>query len=168
MFALVALFTIAGDFIVPIPCIVIFMPIVAVLTEIGGINPVHMGVVLIVTLAFWPDHPALRPGSIDGLEIHRRAVLAGIARLVVDLSRLLRNDRRLHFFCPTSSSGFPSTSSRSRSAASRTRAAPVISARKCIGLTLYEIAGACYGTECHRIGNPALRRIGMVVVAPLV
>jgi TRAP-type C4-dicarboxylate transport system permease large subunit len=28
------------------------MPIVAVLTEAGGINSVHMGVVLIVTLAF--------------------------------------------------------------------------------------------------------------------
>jgi tripartite ATP-independent transporter DctM subunit len=52
MFALVALFTIVGDFIEPIPCIVIFMPIVAALTEAGGINPVHMGVVLIVTLAF--------------------------------------------------------------------------------------------------------------------
>ena len=52
MFALVALFTIVGDFIEPIPCIVIFMPIVAALTEIGGISPVHMGVVLIVTLAF--------------------------------------------------------------------------------------------------------------------
>jgi C4-dicarboxylate transporter, DctM subunit len=52
MFALVALFTIVGDFVEPIPCIVIFMPIVASLTEIGGINPVHMGVVLIVTLAF--------------------------------------------------------------------------------------------------------------------
>src|ERR1700684_3414474 len=32
MFALVLLFTIVGDFIEPIPCIVIFMPIVAVLT----------------------------------------------------------------------------------------------------------------------------------------
>src|SRR5882762_10002377 len=52
MFALIALFTIVGDFIEPIPCIVIFMPIVAALTEAGGINPVHMGVVLIVTLAF--------------------------------------------------------------------------------------------------------------------
>jgi C4-dicarboxylate transporter DctM subunit len=48
MFALVALFTIVGDFIEPVPCIVIFMPIVAN----GGINSVHMGVVLIVTLAF--------------------------------------------------------------------------------------------------------------------
>jgi C4-dicarboxylate transporter, DctM subunit len=52
MFALVALFTIVGDFIEPVPCIVIFMPIVASLTDTGGINPVHMGVVLIVTLAF--------------------------------------------------------------------------------------------------------------------
>src|SRR5882762_10485970 len=52
MFALVALFTIVGDFIEPMPCIVIFMPIVAALTELGGINSVHMGVVLIVTLAF--------------------------------------------------------------------------------------------------------------------
>ena len=51
MFAL-DLFTIVGDFIEPIPCIVIFMPIVAALTDIGGINPVHMGVVLIITLAF--------------------------------------------------------------------------------------------------------------------
>ena len=52
MFALVALFTIVGDFIEPVPCIVIFMPIVATLTDSGGINSVHMGVVLIVTLAF--------------------------------------------------------------------------------------------------------------------
>jgi hypothetical protein len=52
MFALVLLFTIVGDFIEPVPCIVIFMPIVVVLTEAGGINSVHMGVVLIVTLAF--------------------------------------------------------------------------------------------------------------------
>ena len=52
MFALVALFTIVGDFIEPVPCIVIFMPIVATLVDAGGLNPVHMGVVLIVTLAF--------------------------------------------------------------------------------------------------------------------
>src|SRR6202008_3280383 len=52
IFALVALFTIVGDFIEPIPCIVIFMPIVAALTEIGGFNQVHLVVVLIVTLAF--------------------------------------------------------------------------------------------------------------------
>ena len=47
-----ALFVIIGDFIEPIPAIIIFMPIVNKLTEIGGINPVHMGVVIIITLAF--------------------------------------------------------------------------------------------------------------------
>ena len=52
MFCLVLVFTIVGDFIEPIPCIVIFMPIVSQLCEIGDINTVHMGVVLIVTLAF--------------------------------------------------------------------------------------------------------------------
>ena len=52
MFLLVALFVIVGDFIEPIPAIVIFMPIVTKLTQDGNINAVHMGVVLIVTLAF--------------------------------------------------------------------------------------------------------------------
>jgi C4-dicarboxylate transporter DctM subunit len=52
MFLLVALFVIVGDFIEPIPAIVIFMPIVNALTQAGNINSVHMGVVLIITLAF--------------------------------------------------------------------------------------------------------------------
>jgi C4-dicarboxylate transporter, DctM subunit len=52
MFCMVAVFTVVGDFIEPIPTIVIFMPIVNQLTEAGSINPIHMGVVLIVTLAF--------------------------------------------------------------------------------------------------------------------
>jgi len=52
MFLLVALFVIVGDFIEPIPAIVIFMPIVNALTQAGSINSVHMGVVLIITLAF--------------------------------------------------------------------------------------------------------------------
>ena len=52
MFLLVALFVIVGDFIEPIPAIVIFMPIVNTLTEAGNIHSVHMGVVLIITLAF--------------------------------------------------------------------------------------------------------------------
>ncbi len=43
---------VVGDFIEPIPAIIIFMPVVNQLTESAGINPVHMGVVLIVTLAF--------------------------------------------------------------------------------------------------------------------
>ncbi len=52
MFLLVLVFVIVGDFIEPIPAIIIFMPVVTQLTEVAGINSVHMGVVLIVTLAF--------------------------------------------------------------------------------------------------------------------
>lgn len=52
MFSLVALFVIVGDFIEPVPAIIIFMPVVNALTEQANINAVHMGVVLIVTLAF--------------------------------------------------------------------------------------------------------------------
>ena len=52
MFLLVAVFTIVGDFIEPIPAIVIFMPVVNQLTDQASINGVHMGIVLIITLAF--------------------------------------------------------------------------------------------------------------------
>jgi C4-dicarboxylate transporter DctM subunit len=52
MFLLVVVFVIVGDFIEPIPAIIIFMPVVTTLTEAADIKPVHMGVVLIVTLAF--------------------------------------------------------------------------------------------------------------------
>ena len=52
MFMLVLVFVIVGDFIEPIPAIIIFMPVVTQLSESAGINSVHMGVVLIVTLAF--------------------------------------------------------------------------------------------------------------------
>jgi tripartite ATP-independent transporter DctM subunit len=52
MFLLVLVFTIVGDFIEPIPAIIIFMPVVNDLTDAASINGVHMGVVLIVTLAF--------------------------------------------------------------------------------------------------------------------
>jgi C4-dicarboxylate transporter, DctM subunit len=52
MFLLVAVFVIVGDFIEPVPAIIIFMPVVNMLTDAANINAVHMGVVLIVTLAF--------------------------------------------------------------------------------------------------------------------
>src|SRR5262245_31134750 len=52
MLLMVALFTVVGDFIEPVPTIIIFMPLVNALTDPGNINPVHMGVVLIATLAF--------------------------------------------------------------------------------------------------------------------
>jgi tripartite ATP-independent transporter DctM subunit len=52
MFLLVVLFVILGDFIDAVPAIIIFMPVINKLTEVGNINPVHMGVVLITTLVF--------------------------------------------------------------------------------------------------------------------
>ena len=52
MFFLVVLFVIVGDFVDAVPAIIIFMPIINALTELGQINPVHMGVVVVVTLAF--------------------------------------------------------------------------------------------------------------------
>ena len=52
MLLLVILFVIVGDFIDAIPAIIIFMPIITDLTQNADINPVHMGVVVIVTLAF--------------------------------------------------------------------------------------------------------------------
>src|SRR5215207_3812594 len=52
MLLLVVLFVVVGDFIDAIPAIIIFMPIITDLTQNADINPVHMGVVVIVTLAF--------------------------------------------------------------------------------------------------------------------
>jgi tripartite ATP-independent transporter DctM subunit len=52
MLLLVLLFILVGDFIDAVPAIIIFMPIINKLTELGNINPVHMGVVIITTLVF--------------------------------------------------------------------------------------------------------------------
>lgn len=52
MFLLVVLFVIVGDFLDAVPAIIIFMPIISKLTEIGNIQPLHMGVVVITTLVF--------------------------------------------------------------------------------------------------------------------
>jgi C4-dicarboxylate transporter DctM subunit len=52
MLLLVLLFIVVGDFIDAIPAIIIFMPIILDLIANTDIKPVHMGVVIIVTLAF--------------------------------------------------------------------------------------------------------------------
>jgi len=52
MYLMVLVLTIAGDFLDGVPAIAIFMPIILVLTQLGHINPVHMGVLIIVSLAF--------------------------------------------------------------------------------------------------------------------
>ena len=49
---LVALFVIVGDFVDAVPAIIIFMPILLKLGQLGDINSVHMGVVIITTLVF--------------------------------------------------------------------------------------------------------------------
>jgi C4-dicarboxylate transporter DctM subunit len=51
MFAVVLMLVIVGQFIDAIPAIVVFTPIIVSLIELGDVNPVHMGVVVIVTLA---------------------------------------------------------------------------------------------------------------------
>jgi C4-dicarboxylate transporter, DctM subunit len=52
MLLLVLLFIVIGDFMDAVPAIIIFMPIVIKLNELGNIKPLHMGVVLITTLVF--------------------------------------------------------------------------------------------------------------------
>lgn len=52
MLLLVVLFIIVGDFIDAIPAIIIFMPLIIDLTQNADINAVHMGAVIITTLAF--------------------------------------------------------------------------------------------------------------------
>jgi tripartite ATP-independent transporter DctM subunit len=52
MLFLVLLFIVLGDFMDAVPAIIIFMPIIIKLNELGDINPLHMGVVLITTLVF--------------------------------------------------------------------------------------------------------------------
>jgi C4-dicarboxylate transporter DctM subunit len=45
------MFTIVGDFLDSIPAIIIFMPIIIALTNLGSIKPLHMAIVVVVTLA---------------------------------------------------------------------------------------------------------------------
>jgi TRAP-type C4-dicarboxylate transport system permease large subunit len=52
MLLLAALFVIGGDFGDAVPAIIIFMPILLRLQELGNINSVHLGVVIVTTLAF--------------------------------------------------------------------------------------------------------------------
>ena len=52
MYLMVVVLTIAGDFLDGVPAIAIFMPIIISLSKLGHIHPVHMGVLIIVSLAF--------------------------------------------------------------------------------------------------------------------
>ena len=128
MLMMVLLFTIIGDFIEPVPTIIIFMPLVNALTTAGDINPVHMGVVLIATLAFGLITPPY-----------------GLVLLMASNSSACVSQKRCELRCrytsfslprshsrsisPKSCSGCPSRSFRNRSDASRRPTVPVIFVR---------------------------------------
>jgi tripartite ATP-independent transporter DctM subunit len=69
----VILFVIVGDFLDATPSIIIFYPIIKVLTEVGGIHPIHIGVVVIMTLAFGFITPPY------GLTLLLASAIAGIS-----------------------------------------------------------------------------------------
>ena len=96
MFLLVVLFVIVGDFIDAVPAIIIFMPIINKLTELGDINPVHMGVVIITTLVFGLITPPYGLSLLMACEVRRRAVRDARCTLAAALRRVLRHDRLLH------------------------------------------------------------------------
>jgi C4-dicarboxylate transporter, DctM subunit len=87
MLLLVALFVIIGDFIDAVPAIIIFMPLIIDLTKNADINAVHMGVVIITTLAFGLITPPyglclLMASKFVGIKFSR-AMLASLPLYVV-------------------------------------------------------------------------------------
>jgi C4-dicarboxylate transporter, DctM subunit len=87
MLLLVALFVIVGDFIDAVPAIIIFMPLIIDLTKNADINAVHMGVVIITTLAFGLITPPyglclLMASKFVGIKFSR-AMLASLPLYVV-------------------------------------------------------------------------------------
>jgi hypothetical protein len=93
MLLLVLLFIVIGDFMDAVPAIIIFMPIVIKLNELGNIQPLHMGVVLITTLVFGLITPPYGYVAIGGVEICRRSILARNVCFATDLCRLFRRHR---------------------------------------------------------------------------
>ena len=75
-----------GDFIEPVPTIIIFMPLVNALTQAGDINGVHMGVVLIATLAFGLITPPYGLVLLMASKFVGVSFAQGVARGAADLS----------------------------------------------------------------------------------
>ena len=99
MLLLVLLFILVGDFVDAVPAIIIFMPIILKLTELGDINSVHMGVVIITTLVFGLITPPYGLSLLIGGKIRWRAVLQGDGAVLPALHRVPAHDR-LHRFVP--------------------------------------------------------------------
>jgi tripartite ATP-independent transporter DctM subunit len=93
MLLLVLLFIIVGDFIDAIPAIIIFMPIILDLTQNADINTVHMGVVIIVTLAFGLITPPYGLALLMGAKFigvpFGRAMVASLPIYVVFLATIV-------------------------------------------------------------------------------
>ncbi len=92
MLLLVALFVIVGDFIDAIPAIIIFMPVIIDLTQNAMINPVHMGTVIVLTLAFGLITPPygiclLMASKFTGVSFGR-AMLASLPTYVIFFSAI--------------------------------------------------------------------------------
>ena len=96
MFLLVVLFVIVGDFVDAVPAIIIFMPIIIRLVELGEHQPGAHGRDHHHHARLRPDHPALRPLAADGEQVLQRALHHRDVRLAAALPGVLRHDRLLH------------------------------------------------------------------------
>ena len=96
MLLLVVLFIIVGDFIDAIPAIIIFMPIITDLTKNADINPVHMGVVIIVTLAFGLIMPPYGLCLLMAAKIRESRLWQSHGCIPANLHHLLRRNRFLY------------------------------------------------------------------------
>ena len=77
MLLMVLLFTVVGDFIEPVPTIIIFMPLVNALTRGRRHQRRAYGRGADRHARLRPDHAALWPGAADGLEIRRHQFCEG-------------------------------------------------------------------------------------------
>ena len=93
MLLLVLLFIVIGDFMDAVPAIIIFMPIVIKLNELGNIKPLHMGVVHHHDAGVRADHAALWAVVAGGVEIRRRSIQPRDVCVAADLRRVLRRHR---------------------------------------------------------------------------
>jgi C4-dicarboxylate transporter DctM subunit len=82
MFTIVLALVIVGQFIDAIPTIVMFMPIINSLMQLGDINPVHMGVVVIVTLALGLITPPYGLSLLLATSFAKVSFLHGVRRSV--------------------------------------------------------------------------------------
>ncbi|MBV8600435.1 MAG: TRAP transporter large permease [Candidatus Eremiobacteraeota bacterium] len=87
LFLIIGILTIVGDFLEGIPAIIIFMPLFLELAKLGNIHPVHMGVCIIVNLAFGLITPPfglilLLSSSLQGVP-WPRALLAALPLYVI-------------------------------------------------------------------------------------